>query len=83
MDANDICYLSIAEAAAALRRKEVSPLDLTDACIARIDALDSRLHSFITPTFDRARAQARRAEQELRSGNDRGLSFEDVFGEKA
>lgn len=73
MDANDICYLSIAEAAAALRRKEVSPLDLTDACIARIEALDSRLHSFITPTFDRGRAQARRAEQELRSGNDRGV----------
>jgi aspartyl-tRNA(Asn)/glutamyl-tRNA(Gln) amidotransferase subunit A len=73
MDSYDTCYLSIAEAAARLRRKELSAVDLTEACIARIEAVDGRLHSFITPTFDRARAQARRAEQELRSGHDRGV----------
>ena len=72
MDVNDICYLSIAEAAAALRRNELTPVDLTDACIARIEAIDGRLHSFISLTADRARAQARCAEQELRSGHDRG-----------
>jgi aspartyl-tRNA(Asn)/glutamyl-tRNA(Gln) amidotransferase subunit A len=73
MDAYDICYLSIAEAAARLRRNELSPVDLTEACLGRIEAVDGRLHSFISLTADRARAQARRAEQELRSGHDRGV----------
>ena len=48
MDANDTCYLSIAEAAAALRRKEVSPLDLTgilDAGLAIGAAASSALMS--------------------------------------
>lgn len=68
----DLCYLSIAEAAGGLRRKEYSPVDLARACLDRILALDGRLHSFITVTEDLALDQANRAEQELAAGKDRG-----------
>ncbi len=41
-------------------------------CSTRIEILDGKLHSFITFTADLARQQAQQAEQELRSGIDRG-----------
>ena len=72
MNDSEICYLTIAEAAAGLRRKEFSPVELTEACLRRIHSLDDRLHSFITLSADLALQQAQRAEQELMSGNDRG-----------
>ena len=72
MEASEICYLTIAETAAALRRKEISPIETTGALLTRIEILDAKLNSFITLTADLARQQARQAEQELRSGADRG-----------
>jgi aspartyl-tRNA(Asn)/glutamyl-tRNA(Gln) amidotransferase subunit A len=70
---NELCYLTLAEAAAGLRRKRFSAIELTDACLDRIDTIDGKLHSFITVTPDIALEQARQAEMELRAGNDRGL----------
>lgn len=69
---DDLVYLSIAEAAALVARREVSPLELTDACIARAEALDGRLHAFITQTFDSARREARAAADEVAAGKHRG-----------
>ncbi|MDP2708362.1 MAG: amidase, partial [Burkholderiales bacterium] len=72
MTADDLSYLTISEAAAGLRRRDFSPVELTKACLARIEAIDGKLHSFITLTADRALKQVREVEQELRSGKDRG-----------
>lgn len=60
------------EAAALLRARKVSSVELTRACIARIDALDPDLVAFITTTRDGAIAAAHRADDELARGNDRG-----------
>jgi aspartyl-tRNA(Asn)/glutamyl-tRNA(Gln) amidotransferase subunit A len=68
----DLVYFTIGELAAAFRRSEVSPVEITDALLARIETLDGRLHSFITITADLARQQARQAEAELHAGIDRG-----------
>jgi aspartyl-tRNA(Asn)/glutamyl-tRNA(Gln) amidotransferase subunit A len=68
----DLNYLTIAEAAAGLRRKQFSAVELADACLDRIDAIDSKLHSFVTLTADLALEQARQAQRELGSGTDRG-----------
>jgi aspartyl-tRNA(Asn)/glutamyl-tRNA(Gln) amidotransferase subunit A len=68
----DFFYSTIGEIAAKLRRKEVSPVEITDTLLARIETLDRKLNSFITVTADLARQQARQAAQELQSGNDRG-----------
>jgi len=72
MQNNQLCYLTIIEAAAALRKNDVSPVDLTEATLKRIQAIDSNLHAFITVTADLALQQARQAEQELSAGKDRG-----------
>ena len=64
--------LSIAAASDLLRRKEVSPVDLTTACLARIDELNPTLNAFITVLHDRALDQARAAEAEISAGNWRG-----------
>ena len=72
MTADDLSYLTISEAAAGLRRKKFSPVELTKACLTRIEAIDGKLHSFITLTADLALKQAREAEKELHSGVDRG-----------
>jgi aspartyl-tRNA(Asn)/glutamyl-tRNA(Gln) amidotransferase subunit A len=72
MDQQALCYLTIAEAGAALRSKQLSAVELADACLGRIGAHDGKLHSFITLTQDLAIEQARQAEKELRGGTDRG-----------
>ena len=59
MTSNELYYLTIAEASAGLRRKDYSPVDLTEACLERIAALDGKLHSFITITAERARTAVR------------------------
>jgi aspartyl-tRNA(Asn)/glutamyl-tRNA(Gln) amidotransferase subunit A len=68
----ELSYLSITEAARGLRRKEFSPVELAQGCLKRIESIDGKLHSFITVTADLALEQARRAEQELRAGTDKG-----------
>lgn len=64
--------LSIAEASGLLRRKQISPVDLTTSCLARIDRLNPTLNAFITVMHDSALAQAREAEAEINGGNWRG-----------
>ena len=68
----DISDLGIEEAAALIRSRQVSPVDLTDACLARMEALEPKLNAFITVTADLAREEARQAEREIVSGGYRG-----------
>ncbi len=88
MKQNELCYLTIAEAAAGLRRKQFSAVELADACLDRIEAHDAKLLSFITLTADLALEQARRAEKELRGGVDRGplqgipIALKDLYATK-
>ncbi|MGE0859833.1 MAG: amidase [Gammaproteobacteria bacterium] len=63
---------TLAEVAQRIARREISPVELTDAMLARIARLDGRLHSYITVMPEHARAQARAAEQEIASGTYRG-----------
>jgi aspartyl-tRNA(Asn)/glutamyl-tRNA(Gln) amidotransferase subunit A len=72
MTSSELCYLTITEAAAGLRAKKFSPLELTRTCLDRIEAVDGKLHSFITLTAEVALKCAEQAQQELQSGKDRG-----------
>jgi len=63
---------TIAEASDLLRRKEVSPVELTNACLERIEQLNPALNAFITVMHDSALAQAREAEAEITGGDWRG-----------
>src|ERR1051326_1367369 len=64
--------LSISEAAELLRQKKISPVDLTNACLDRIERLNPVLNAFITVTHESAMAQARLAEDEIHRGQWRG-----------
>lgn len=57
--------LEITEIAPLIQRREVSPVELTEAMLARIDRLDRDLHAFAAVMPDRAREQARRAEERI------------------
>src|SRR6185369_16722391 len=63
---------SIAEAAGLLREKKISPVELTTACLARIEQLNPAINAFITVMHDSALAEARAAEAEIHAGNWRG-----------
>ena len=63
--------LTIAEAARQIAAKQLSPVELTRACLARVHALDGELHSFLHVTEERALADARAAERAIMAG---GLS---------
>lgn len=80
--AREFCKLTVADAGRRLVAREVSPVDLVEAFLDRIDAVDARLHSYITVLADRARTQARSAEAEIASGRWKGPLHGIPFGVK-
>ncbi|MCA0144037.1 amidase [Blastococcus sp. LR1] len=62
--------LTALEQAAAVRAKEISPTELVDHALARIEAHDAALGAFLTVTPERARAQAAEAEARVRAGGE-------------
>ncbi len=67
-----LAFLSIEQAARLLRRKEISPVELTEAALARIEHYNPLLNAFLTVLPDHARRQARAAEREILRGRARG-----------
>jgi aspartyl-tRNA(Asn)/glutamyl-tRNA(Gln) amidotransferase subunit A len=65
-------FLTIAEAARLIEQRELSPVELVDSRLARIQRFDGKLHSFIRVLADEARAAARTAEAEIAAGKYRG-----------
>ena len=85
MDSLEICYMSAGELSKLIESKEVSPVEVIDAHLARIEVTEPVLNSFITLLPDQARAAARRAEAEIRKGNYLGplhgipVALKDLF----
>src|SRR5882724_1187461 len=65
-------FLTIAEAARLIERKDLSPVELVDSRLDRIARLDGRLNAFIRVLADDARSAARTAEAEIAAGRYRG-----------
>jgi len=65
-------FLTIAEASALLRKRELSPVELVESRLQRTERLDGELHSFIRVLREPALAAARSAEAEIVAGNWRG-----------
>ncbi|WP_083913558.1 amidase [Nocardia concava] len=68
----ELCFLSATELTARVRSGELSPVEITDAVLDRMQELDPQLHAFCTPTPDLARRQARRLADDLARGIDPG-----------
>ncbi len=77
--------LTIVAAARRLRSGDFTARELTEACLDRIDRDNPRLNAFITITAELARAQADKADRELKTGHDRGplhgipISIKDII----
>ena len=69
---SESAYWTIAEAAAQLRRGKLSPVELTQSALSRMEKLNPRLNAFITITAERALRDAKAAEREMRRGKYRG-----------
>jgi aspartyl-tRNA(Asn)/glutamyl-tRNA(Gln) amidotransferase subunit A len=69
----DICFLSAVELRAHILRKEVSPVEITRAVLARAERLQSELNCFITLCGDEALDQAQAAERQVMAGGSLGL----------
>jgi aspartyl-tRNA(Asn)/glutamyl-tRNA(Gln) amidotransferase subunit A len=68
-----IAYATIRELGAQYRARQLSPVEVTRALLARIEKLDPALHAFVTLTADRALADAGAAEAALARGDARPL----------
>lgn len=78
----EISDLSIAAAGAGIRCGDFTALELTEALLGRIARFDPRLRNFFLLTAERARADAARADAELRVGQDRGPLHGIAYGLK-
>jgi len=65
-------YLTIHEAQQLIRERKLSPVELTQAVLDRIAAVDGKLHAYINLMADSALASARAAEAEIAKGSWRG-----------
>lgn len=77
--------LSIRDASEMVRRRKVSPVELTNACLGQIEKLNGTLNAFITVTAESAANEARAAEAEIQHGKWRGplhgipIALKDLF----
>jgi|RhiMethySRZTD1v2_1073278.scaffolds.fasta_scaffold00200_53 aspartyl-tRNA(Asn)/glutamyl-tRNA(Gln) amidotransferase subunit A len=68
----DLAFMPLAEASRRIRAREMSPVDLTQALLARIERLDPAINAFLLVTAESALAEAKTAEAEIARGHWRG-----------
>jgi aspartyl-tRNA(Asn)/glutamyl-tRNA(Gln) amidotransferase subunit A len=69
---DELVSFDVATLAEKFKAREVSPVEVTDAYLARIERVDPKIRSYITVTADLARKSAKKAEQEIAGGKWRG-----------
>jgi aspartyl-tRNA(Asn)/glutamyl-tRNA(Gln) amidotransferase subunit A len=84
----ELTELTIAEAGGLIRERSLSPVELTQAVLDRIERLDGDINAYITVTEDEARDSARAAADEIAAGNYRGplhgipIGLKDLYDQK-
>lgn len=88
MTADDVAYLSISELASRIANKQLSPIEVTEALLARIERHDGPLNSYITVMAESARDAAGRAEKAVGAGRPLGplhgvpIGIKDLYATK-
>ena len=86
MSVANLEWLSVAEAARLVHAGKLSPVDLAEVNLSRIEQLEGRLNAFITVTSDDARKDSMAAAGEIANGAYRGplhgipIALKDIFG---
>lgn len=68
-----LVFLPLAQAAALIRTRKISPVELVRAHLDQIEALNPKVNAVLTVTAEHALAEARKAEKEIASGRYRGI----------
>ena len=85
MSPQELPFLTLRQQADLIGRQEVSPTELVQAYLNRIDAVDGRLHAFITVCADDALREATQAQHDIAKGRYKGtlhgipISLKDQF----
>ena len=82
MLSEDVLYLPVTELSARVRRGELSPVELTESYLARLERLGPKLGAVATLTRELALEQARQAEKELSAGRYRSPLHGIPYGAK-
>ncbi len=81
----ELCRLTIQEAAPLIERRDISPVELTEAFLERIAELNPKLSAYVRVTDDLARVQAAKAEKEIKAGDYKGplhgapIALKDIY----
>ena len=67
------CDLPAVEARRLIGTKKLSPIELLDSCIERIDAVNPTVNAIVATCYERARAEAKAAERAVMQGEPLGL----------
>lgn len=88
MAAQELCFVSIADLAQQVQQRSISPVEVTQAYLDRIQTVDGQLNSYLTVTAERALEEAKAAETEIQAGTYRGplhgipLAHKDIVATK-
>ena len=69
---DDICSMDGISLVRSVKSKAISPVEIVEAVLDRMDRLDPSIHAFCTPTPDIARRDARRLEAKITAGHSTG-----------
>jgi Asp-tRNA(Asn)/Glu-tRNA(Gln) amidotransferase A subunit family amidase len=89
MRADDLCWMTAVDLAAAIRVGEVSPVEVTAAVLDRIARVNPKINAYVTVAAESALAQARQAESAVTRGEPLGplhgvpISFKDLTDTRA
>ena len=72
MNENQLAYMNVSDQAALIAKKEISPVDLVELYLERIERWSPTLRAYITVLAGPAQDAAKRAENEIAQGNYRG-----------
>ncbi|MGH7729946.1 MAG: amidase [Candidatus Eiseniibacteriota bacterium] len=75
-------FLPMRDLAARIRSRKLSPVELTDACLDRLEKLGPRYNAVVTVMRESALAEARAAERDIGAGRYRGLLHGIPYGAK-
>jgi len=82
LNSKPLYFLSVSELSPLIQKKEISPVEVLEAHLSRIESLEPKLNSFITLLSEQARDNAREAEKEILKGKYRGPLHGIPFGLK-
>ncbi|MDN3019418.1 amidase [Paenibacillus sp. BSR1-1] len=72
MNPNELAYMSVAEMSRKIKNRELSPVEIVESFIKRIEERNKSLNAFVYYGFDYAREKAKQAEQDILSGKELG-----------